>query len=201
MDFTAPEGRAFMGSEGDGWMGGNAKKLLIVAVIAAAGYGAYRWYARGLKGKTNDELFEMVSRGGTMAGAATVEIELRAGTPRCGADALAAHLGDASPSARIAALKGLRIARDKSCAGAVIRSLKDDHAGVRENAARVFETVRVKESVPPLIALLQDPEEPVRVAASSALRSTTKQAFSNKEPERWKLWWDGARHSFDVPPE
>ncbi|MBI2923680.1 MAG: HEAT repeat domain-containing protein [Planctomycetes bacterium] len=179
-------------------MQGNGGKILIVAILAAAGFGAYKYFTKNVGSKTDDELFIIISNGGMTATAAQAELVMRAGSGKTPATAFRSRLKDDNKDVRVAACKGIRACKDKASAPALIETLADDAFEVRTAACEAFENVRVKEAVAPLIQLLDDPKEGVRVAASSALRSITKQSYSNKESDKWKNWWTDNGKNFVV---
>lgn len=178
----------------------NQKKFVILLVIAAIAGGGYYFYAKGLKAKTDAELFSMIAGGGAGASAAEAEVSLRARTGKIGVDSLRAHLKDEVPAARKSAIGGLAIKKDKDSAKALIAMLENpkEDAEVKAAACRAFADIRVKEAIPTLLAMLDFKSEDVRMAASEALRSITKQAYSNKEADKWKNWWTDNGKSFEV---
>lgn len=178
----------------------NQKRFLIVLVIAAIAGGGYWFYAKGLKAKTDAELFTMIAGGGASASAAEAEISLRARTGKTSADVFRAHLKDAVPAARKAAIGALAIKKDKDSVKPLLAMLDDpkEDTEVKAAACRAFADIRVKEAIPTLLAMLDVKSEDVRMAASEALRSITKQAYSNKESDKWKNWWTDNGKSFEV---
>ena len=179
-------------------MQGNGGKILIIAILAAAGFGAYKYFSKNVGSKSDDELFVIISSGGMTATAAQAELTHRAGSGKTPPTTFRAKLKDGNKDVRVAACKGLKACKDKASVPALLETLKDDTYEVRSAACEAFEDIRVKEAVPPLLKLLDDPKEGVRVAASSALRSITKQAYSNKEADKWKNWWADNGKSFEV---
>lgn len=178
----------------------NQKRIVIVLVILSIAGGAYYFYSKGLKSKSDGDLFAMVSGGGASASTAEAELTLRARTGRTGAAVYRGHLKDDAPAARKAAIGGLAILKDKESAKLLIGMLEDpkEDAEVKAAACRAFSDIRVKEAVPPLLAMLDYKSEDVRRAASDALRSITKQPYSNKEADKWKNWWTDNGKSFEV---
>ncbi|MEK7467235.1 MAG: HEAT repeat domain-containing protein [Planctomycetota bacterium] len=177
----------------------NQKRFLIVLVIAAIAGGGYYFYSKGLKAKTDAQLFEMVAGGGSTASMAEAEISLRA-RGSTGADIFRAHLKDESPASRKAAIGALAIKKDKGSADALIALLNNpkEDAEVKAAACTAFVDIRVKEAVPVLMQMLEVKSEAVRIAASSALRSITGQSYSNKETDKWKIWWQDNSKTFEV---
>ncbi|KAF0240963.1 MAG: hypothetical protein FD180_4697 [Planctomycetota bacterium] len=177
----------------------NQKRFLIVLVIASIAGGGYYFYSKGLKSKTDGQLFEMVASGGGSASMAEAEITLRA-RGATGADIFRAHLKDTSPACRKAAIGALAIKKDKGSADALIAILKDpkEDMEVKAAACTAFSDIRVTEALPVLMEMLDAKSEAVRIAASGALRSLTRQSYSNKETDKWKIWWQDNSKTFKV---
>jgi len=175
------------------------KRVVIFLVLVAAGFGAWKFYAKSLGDKSDGQLFEMISSG-SAAGAAETELMLRASTGRITPATFREHMKDTSPKARVVACRGAKSLKDKAAAPQLIAMLEDpkEDAEVKEAAASAFANIRVKEAIPSLLKMLDYTSENVRVAASDALRSITKQKYSNKEGEKWKLWWTENASTFKV---
>lgn len=176
----------------------NAKTLLIIGALVAVAYGGWRMYAKGLQGKTTDQLFEMVAQGGAGGSAAKQEILIRAGSGRATGEDFRPRITHASKSVREVACEGCGKVKDFKAVKPLIEALKDDQVEVRIAAAGAFETIRVKEAVEHLLALLDDPSDAVRISASSALRSITGMGYSNKEKDKWRAWWTDNKNTFRV---
>jgi hypothetical protein len=177
----------------------NQKRFVIVLVLAGLAGGGYYFYSKGLKAKTDGQLFEMVAAGGGSASMAEAEISLRA-RGATAPEVFRAHLKDASPACRKAAAGALAIKKDKGSADTLIGMLNDPKEDVEVKAAvcTAFSDIRVKEAIPPLMQMLEAKSEAVRIAASGALRSITGQSYSNKETDKWKIWWQDNSKTFTV---
>ncbi|MCE9581426.1 MAG: HEAT repeat domain-containing protein [Planctomycetes bacterium] len=179
----------------------NVAKIGILLVLGGLGFAGWKLYSAGLKSKDDAQLFEMVGAGGAAAKAAELELAGRAMTGKISAETLRGHLKDASPKSRIAAINGLASKKDKDSAKDLIGILEDpkQDVEVHEAACNAFAKIRVKEAVGPLIAEVRNSKsEAVRQAASNSLREVTGQPYSNKEVDKWELWWGENSKTFVV---
>ncbi|NUN49712.1 MAG: HEAT repeat domain-containing protein [Candidatus Brocadiae bacterium] len=178
----------------------NGVKVGIVLALGGLGYGAWKLYVNKLGSKSESELFEMVAAGGARGSAGESELTLRASSGKTAVGVFRGRLTDPSPAVRILACRILGSQKDKDAAKGLLALLQDpkEDAEVKEAVCGAFVKIRVKEAVPPLLAHLDYTSETVRVAASEALRSITGQAYSNKEPDKWREWWESNKATFVV---
>jgi HEAT repeat protein len=178
----------------------NAAKFGIVLALGGLGYGTYRFYQARLGTKPDAELFEMVAAGGARGAAAEGELTMRSSTGKTAPGVFRARLSDPSPATRILSCKVLSSRKDKDSAKALLGMLADEKedAEVKAAVCRAFVNIRVRDAVPPLLALLDYPSDDVRVAASEALRSITGQNYSNREKDKWREWWESSKATFSV---
>lgn len=179
----------------------NLTKIGILVVLGGLGFAGWKLYSAGLRSKDDAQLFEMVAAGGAASKAAELELAGRAMADKISVETLRSHLKDTAPKSRIVAVNGLASKKDKDSAKELIGMLEDSKQDVevKEAVCNAFAKIRVKEAVGPMIAEVRNSKsEAVRQAASNSLREVTGQTYSNKEVDKWELWWGENSKTFVV---
>lgn len=99
-----------------------------------------------------------------------------------------AELRKPEPATRISAAQRLGLLRDPAAAPALVRTLRDARREVRVAALLALAACGQRDSVPPLIPLLTDPDPLIARSAALAVENLTGHF---RTPSDWQAWLEG----------
>lgn len=125
--------------------------------------------------------------------------------------AILALLPEASEALRGDTLRALGFFHDARANQALFERLHSPASNDRVNAILGLRNLQSKDAIPALIAMLNDPEAPVRQVANFALQNLTGQSFalsatapaaeSSRLQAQWHAWWREQGDAFEPLPQ
>ncbi|HLY63306.1 MAG TPA: HEAT repeat domain-containing protein [Terriglobia bacterium] len=120
-------------------------------------------------------------------------------------------MGTASPDLRQDALRSLGFFHSPRAADVLFQKLRSPNSSDRVNAVLGLKNMGGKNSIPPILEMLKDPDDEVRQVANFALQGLTGQNFklpaspgraeTDAAAKQWHDWWMAHAATFNPPPQ
>jgi hypothetical protein len=179
----------------------NWRALVVLAVLAVAGWYAYDTFVAGGEKRAKMPTADLLA---TYEASSTVDRELtyaelkgRAEKPGAlDASALRTWLGKKgqAPETYKVAAEMLGRIQDRKSVDTLVKDLQDSKPSTRIGAARYFQHAPARRAFDPLVKNLDHDDPDVRkecvVSLESLAARTTAGVRYKAEPTKWKEWWD-----------